>query len=493
MFINKKTIFYILLFSILGILSIILFVFPQKSNENLNANDLHKEFKQDFDFLYKEIRDNYVNLEYTEARYNFKWNDLYKRYKIEIAKAKTYKEFYKICTQYTSYLHDGHLRFSWIPSGVGKRLLEDHFLIRRAISLSLVEDKVIITESIDKEILGQEVIKINGIPIQEILEVMMKHYYIATDDYQTKARLLYRNLYLDYFDLYFDEYPASLIFEIMRPGNKISQFTLATEEESYHNQPSHNLAPFLIEDRSRLPYGKIIDNRFGYIKIPTFSGKAKEITDAFRKLAIRFKNKGVQAAIIDLRGNGGGNCAREILGFLAPTKIIKNRYRYKNTDRFKKLYGIGRLLYEDLRSPSFKENLEKGYTKWWGWVLTPKKENYLTSIPVAVIYDDLIFSDGIGFVTTCRNLELAKIIGPSMELTNHGLTKPVTLPGKHFSIAYSVMEFRKPDYSYDEYLEPDIEVRSSLDDLYKGKDTVLETAIAYLQGLNYNDKEQYGK
>jgi hypothetical protein len=97
-----------------------------------------------------------------------------------------------------------------------------------------------------------------------------------------------------------------------------------------------------------------------------------------------------------------------------------------------------------------------------------------------VIYDDLIFSSTIDFVKTCELFHLAPIIGPAMALTNNGFTSPVLLPGGHFSVAYSVMEFRKPDYTYAEYLTPDRALQVTLDDVHQGRDTLLEASIAYL-------------
>ena len=299
-------------------------------------NTLQEEFEHDFAFLYKEIRNNYVNLAYKEKRYNFKWDKLYDKYKQKISDIKTYKEFYKICTEFTAYLHDGHLRFLWVPSKKKRRILEDDYLIRKAISLCLIENKGIVSQAV------------------------------------------------------------------------------------------------------------------------------KEV-------------------IIDVRGNGGGNeSSREILGFLTAKKIIINRYRFKDTERFRQLHGKKRILFENLRSPSFREHLDEGYTKWWGWVLKPQKEDYLRTVPVIVIYDNHIFSDAIGFVKTCKQFNLATIMGPSMELTNNGFTSPVLLPGGNFSIKYSAMEFRKPDYTYEEYLKPDIELHIKLDDVYQGKDTLLEAAISFL-------------
>jgi hypothetical protein len=69
-------------------------IYDKHIKEDTSQLSQQERFKKDFDFLYKEIKNNYVNLEYKEKTFNFSWDKLYERYRSSIENAKNEKEFY---------------------------------------------------------------------------------------------------------------------------------------------------------------------------------------------------------------------------------------------------------------------------------------------------------------------------------------------------------------------------------------------------------------
>lgn len=439
-------------------------------------------YEKDLKFIYEEIKNNYVNLDYKEKTFNFNWDDLYTTYSNKIKTINNEKDFYAICSEYISNLRDGHVSFS--PNGDIGQVYGYRAGLKSAFDVRMIQGKPIVVRAHKKiNIIGDEIVSINGVDFLNIVDTMTKYHYHGGNDISARTGILTSNYFYNYFSYFNDKYPDKL--NIVLKDRYGAEKTISINTNNSFDSASlevDNDINFGFYKENQLPSSKIIDN-VGYILIPTFNIENKgSIDNEFNKTIIDFKNNNVKGVVIDLRYNTGGNDSfRDILGYLTTKKIYINNYRFRDSERFKDIYYL-RTLYEDIRSKSNTENMENGYTKWWSWEINPNKEQYLTTVPVVVLSNEGIFSSTDSFVNTCLNFKLATVIGNMVPLSGNGLPTPIVLPSKKYILSYGFLESRDIDYKYTENIvkEPDIKVTQTLDDYYKGIDSQLEKAIEFI-------------
>lgn len=216
--------------------------------------------------------------------------------------------------------------------------------------------------------------------------------------------------------------------------------------------------------------------------VVTFEGNIDSIVGEFGKAVEKFKKARVKGVVIDVRYSTGGNESfRDILGYLTDKKIYINNYRFKKSGRFNDIYFLRPFL-ENIRSGSSHFKQENGYTKWWSWRVTPNKEQYLTTIPVAVLCNEGIFSSTSSFVNACLESDLATVLGNIIPLSGCGLSTPFYTPSRKYILSYGFIDDRDINLAYHENItkDPDIKVSQTLEDYYQGIDTQLSRAIEYI-------------
>lgn len=445
-------------------------------------------YEKDLKFIYEEIKNNYVNLDYKEKTFNFNWDDLYKTYNSKIKTINNEKDFYSICLEFVSNLRDGHLSFR--PNGDTGRLVYNYKDgLKSAFDVRMIEDKPIVVRAYKMlNILGDEIVSINGVDFLNIVDTMKKYHYHGGNDISAQTGILTSKYFYNYFSFFNDKYPEKLDMILKDRYGAEKVISISTNRSfDLSSLEVDNDINFGFYEETQLPSSKIIDN-VGYISIPTFNIKnTKSIDNEFNKAVIDFKNNNVKGVVIDLRYNTGGNDSfRDILGYLTSKKLYINNYRFRESERFKDIYYF-RTLHEDIRSKSNSENIENGYTKWWSWEVNPNKEQYLTTVPVVVLSNEGIFSSTDTFLNACLNFKLATVIGNMVPLSGNGLPTPIVLPSRKYILSYGFLESRDVDFKYTENVvkEPDIEVMQTLDDYYKGIDSQLNKAIEFI-----NSKEK---
>jgi hypothetical protein len=449
----------------------------------------NERFARDLEFLYKEIKNYYVNLSYKEKRFKFDWDTLYEKYRNELKEAKTEMDFYKIACRFVSELHDGHLYFGCTDNTIRSQI-SNKYSFNPPFYVRYIEGKPIIVKALKKyDILGCEIVSINGIEFREIVDTMIKYYYYRGNDESAKSKILHLNKFYDYFQLFSDDTSTQNSLQILnvelktKEGEKkiikiTSEKNIKTEYEAIES------INFGLETNSNLLQYRILEGNIGYIYIPNFQGDVEEKVNYFHSIVNKFKEKDVKGVIIDVRYNGGGNESfRRILSYLTDKTIYMNNYRFRNTERFRQVLP-NRIKFENSRSKTKNKKPEEGYTKWWSWIIKPNEEEFLRTVPVVVLSNELIFSSTSDFVNVCINFDLATVIGNSVPLSGFGLSKAVLLPSRNYFIRYSFYESRDPDFSHTENVvkNPDIQVEQSLADFYNGIDTQLERAIEYING-----------
>lgn len=439
-------------------------------------------YEKDLNFIYEELKNNYVNLNYKEKTYNFNWDDLYKKYDNEVRTINTEKDFYMICSEFVSNLRDGHVSLSF-NGDTGKKVRNYSGGFQSAFDVRMIANRPIVVRSQKNlNIEGDEIVSINGVNFLTIVDKMIKYFYRGGNDVSARNGILTSNYFYNYFSYFNDTYPNKL--EILLKDRNGVQKTLSFKTKESFSSTSlgkDNIINFGFYERNQLPSSKIINN-VGYILIPTFNGDIKSIDDEFNKATVELKQKNVKGVVIDVRYNTGGNQSfRDILGYLTTKKIYINNYRFKKSERFNEIYFF-RTFFEDIRSKSNYKNKEKEYTKWWSWEVNPNKEQYLTTIPVVVLSNEGIFSSTDTFVNTCLDYKLATVIGNMIPLSGNGLPTPIVLPSKKYILSYGFLESRDVDFNYTENVikEPNIKVTQTLEDYYRGIDSQLNNAIEFI-------------
>jgi hypothetical protein len=446
---------------------------------------MEDSYQQDLKFIYQEIKDNYVNLKYKEKLLHFDWDEQYEFYKGQLDKVSSKKDFYKICNEFITTLKDGHVWFEeyntdpdlrfWAPYSKG---------FVSAFELRYIEDHpIIVSNRINSSLNGYEIVSINEVPFSDIINSMLKYCYQRGNDNSAKAYLLRSAEFYRYFLYEYDTYPKKLTFELMNKDGLKKNINISTDvsfDKDYDISSDINLG--LIDNG--LPTYKIL-NDIGYIRIDTFDGNIKEIVNTFRDIVKTLKEANVKGVVLDLRNNGGGNESfRKILSYLTKGEIVIANYHYRKSERFDDIYYL-RPLFDTLSGRTSDLTAEKGYTNWYKWTVKPAKEQFLTSIPVALLINESIFSSTNDFVYTCLKYNLAEVIGNTVPLSGFGLSTQVVLPSSQYVMSYCFFESVTPEGSPLEnvVIEPDITVNQTCDDLIHNKDTQLDTAVRYMNDM----------
>jgi len=454
-------------------------VYSEHINEAVSKLSQQERYEKDFNFLYEEIKNNYINLKYKEELLKINWDELYDKYKKELENVQTEDDFYLLCNKFLYVLKDGHTNFQVLDADISM----PNNSIKGLMRVRLIENKgIIVAAQPQLDILGKEIVSINGIGFLEIVDRMTEYFSPDYNEIAARSNIISLNRFLDYF-YYFDNANSDeLLIELKDIKGRKETIAIDTtrQYESIPMKSIHNINFGFRE--SNLPAYEILDGDIGYIKIPTFNGNRKEIVNKFDHIVKNLKQKNVRGAIIDIRYNKGGNQSyRDILGYLTDKPIDIVHYRMKKTKRFLEIYSL-RHIYENIRSKSPDKPSEEGYTKWWTWTVKPNKEQFLVKIPMVVIGNEQIFSSADGFAKACLDYDLATVVSSIVPLSGHGLSTTIALPSKKYAVTYGFFEARGIDFSELENVieKPDIESHQRLQDLHNEIDTQLEDAIKYI-------------
>lgn len=455
-------------------------VYSKHIEEDLLTLDQKERFETDFDFLYEEIKNYYINLDYKEELLQINWDQLYLTYKQQIENIKSDKEFYLLCNKFLNTLKDGHTSFEILDAEIG----DYNRSIKNSMRVRLIEAKgIIVAAQPEFDILGREIVSINDIGFLEIVDKMADYFSKAYDKTVGRSNIIYYNQFWDYFYYFYDTYPKKLSIQLKNIDGEKETIVIDTDREFGAMKSIQNINFGFHE--SNLPSLKIFDKNIGYIKVPTFSGSRSEIVNEFDDIVKEIKENKVDGVIIDIRYNKGGNQSyRDILGYLTDEPIDIVHYRMKKSKRFDEIFFL-RQVYEDIRSNSPAKASEEGYTKWWTWTVKPNKEQFLTTIPVVVLANEQIYSSADNFAKACLDHNLTEVVSNIVSLSGNGLPVTIALPSKKYAVTYGFIENRGVDFQILENTieEPDIKSEQTLNDLYNGIDTQLNDAIKYIKGV----------
>ncbi len=381
---------------------------------------------------------------WSECKYNFvyfdkltdlNWDSIYFAYLPQIRQTRNTMEYFKVLQRFSAELKDGHTRVE-APND-----LLDELLDRPAIDTRLVEDKVVITNVVDKELSkmglrpGLEVVAVDGVPVKVYAESRVEPYVGASTE-QGREQLVY-SFYL------LCGAKSAPVRLTLRDGNA-NQFDVNLTRRWRSFVPAQAVRLQMLKDR------------VAYMELRTFGDN--RIVSVFDSLFDQINN--ARGLIIDLRENSGGNSdpAFTILSYFVDTTFTAVTVKQPEYAPWRRSQGLG---------PRWE-------TSSWSQVANERRQ---FRKPIVVLIGPATGSASEDFVAAFDALKRGKTIG---EPTAGSTGQPIwfSLPG---GIVGQVCTNRTAFADGREYvgvgIHPDVVVRPTVADIRSGRDPVLETAL----------------
>ncbi|MDP2158926.1 MAG: S41 family peptidase [Flavobacterium sp.] len=408
-------------------------------NDSLIVNTLSLEEKiEALSTVWHEAKFNFANFDLIP---NVNWDSLYRAYLPKIMATNHIMETYGVLMQFNQHLRDGHTRI--LPPLYHFR--KEKFNVV-PIHFKYIDGKAVVYQikSNDpsfKEIQkGMILEKIDGIPVQQYIQKNIS----PTLHFSTVQDSIGR---IYHYELLTGAENSKVVLDFKTANGKTLQKTLSRK-------------PFEWKSNTPVSYS-VLPGNIGHLVIDSFVDEVtftafKEYFPAITKTA---------GLIIDIRHNGGGNShwGHEIIGYLTaqpfyPSMTLMNEYHPVHRAWGGDAIQAKKIAYD------WKPYQNEVYTK-----------------PIVVLISELTYSASedfcAAFITTKRGILMGTATGGST-----GQPLGYTLPGGGIGFICS-----KRDAMYDgtEFvglgIQPDIEVKPSIEGLQKGKDEVLEAALNYLK------------
>lgn len=385
---------------------------------------------------------------WSECKYNFvyfdklpdlNWDSVYFAYLPQIRQTRSTLEYYRVLQRFSAELKDGHTRVE------APNELSDEIYDRPAIDTRLVEDRVVITNVVDKELSkmglkpGLEVVAVDGVPVKNYAENQVEPYNGASTK-QGREQLVY--------SYYLLCGAKSASVKLILKDGKAKHFEV---------ELTRRWRPFLPAPAVKL---QMLKDRAAYLQLRTFGDNS--IVSVFDSLFDQISN--ARGLIIDLRENSGGNSdpAFTILSYLVDSAFTTVTVKLPEYMPWRRSQGLG--------------------TRWetthWSQSANEKKQ---FKKPVVVLIGPATASAAEDFVAAFANLNRGKTVG---EPTAGSTGQPIwfSLPG---GITGQVCTNRTTFADGSEYvgvgINPDILVRPTVADIRSGRDPVLEAALRSLK------------
>lgn len=413
--------------------------------------------------FWQEVNYNFVYLNKVDRD---QWEQEYIDLITKVQETENDYEYYRLLQKFCATLKDGHTNI-YFPDTIQNNLYRTYFGEYR-LFIENVDDKAIITRvnlSKKNELpIGTEVITVNGISTQEYLDQYVKPYISSSTDYVLQDLAISSLL----------RAPKGTSFDISfkLPNGEIKELTLThtetVEKEVYPDWEDWELLQF-----------EWINEDIAYVALNSF-GDPKIDSLFIEKLPELYK---AQKLIIDLRNNGGGstNIGVDILQYLTKDKFLYgSKYRSRLHIPAFKAWGK----WTEVTDTTDNQWARKAYLSYQDsffheFPYEAHKINLKAKrlvVPTAVLISHYTASAAEDFLIHADNQShIIKIGEPTFGSTGQPLmfdlsgggaarvcTKQDTYPDGREFVGYGI--------------QPDIEVKKTLEDYLNSKDPVLEKA-----------------
>ena len=417
----------------------------------------------------------------------------------------TLLDFYKLIVEFIDFIADGHTQVN-LDTKLRNHILNEVGIF--PIKPSLINERFYVYRDFSEDesiAAGTEVLKINGISVNEIVENLLSFVFIDGFGTERKYKLLEKN----FSRLFPFIYGVKSVFDIeyrISGSQKTKEVKLKAITVKKVKEIHEKRFP---EDFSDSLYSLTLkpDLKVAVLTIKTFnSGKtmakftgikryAKEdkFTRFLKKAFRRIEEEKIEKLIIDLRGNSGGreNYGAILYSYLTTcdfqyfdvVSLKKRRYDFfktTNNNIYKVILGLVRKEKVDncykIHNPFFIPPLYK---------IHKKKENAFTGNVFALI-DGGSFSAACEFLTTCHRFQRVKFVGEETRGAyignNSGLMVSVCLPHSKLVLRIPLFRFNMPVSQKNNHrgIVPDYVVNPSITDIKEGTDTILEYVLENL-------------
>ncbi len=397
---------------------------------------------------------------WSEAKYNFAWFDKMPdldwdakmlEYLPRVRSTKSTLEYYRVMMEFAALLQDGH------SSVYPPRQLQDEFWSRPAIRITLVEGRVLVTRVLGDEALsaagvrrGVELSAVDGLPVRDYAARFVMPIVTASAEQDRERRALV-------YDLLGGPRNSKVRLQFRDESGKTFEVTTArltdSELDKLDTRPP----------RGRLEFRLLENGRIAYVALNTFADR--DIVTDFDKAWPGIRK--APGLILDVRTNGGGNSGfgSEILGYL----VAKGG----------PAEGARLLLYH----PTYRAWGRMGQGRDWEtetWSVDARPGQGYNG-RIVLLTGPGTFSAAEDFAASFDMLKAGIIIGePTAGSTGQPLE--FRLPGGG-SARVCTIQTRYADGRdfVGVGVQPKIRVTPTVADFRAGKDTVLESAEAYLR------------
>lgn len=422
--------------------------------------------------------------------------DLRKQFSEEQGEASVLLAFAKFANQ----LQCGHTYTNpWnMDAALRKRFMDKvHYL---PFGFQLIDQQMVITRNVSniKEIQTGTIIQsINGIPVERIIDSLLQ--VTKADGLHTQAHRL-KTLELDAFGMR-DHQIFDMYFPLFFPMEKAAfEITYQDGDKTYSKlTPALSRADRMQKMEEK--YGKapvksekwdfyIDENQVAVVQLSDFAiwswdfDYKKWMADAFQQI----KDQNAKGVVIDIRGNSGGlsEVSDELLTYLVKEDIqLENTYRQviRNYQADSTLWP-----YLDGYDTSLKNGLPREYVdpldngmyqlKTQGDSKLIQAKALAFSGPIFFVADATNSSATFSLLSAVQSNDIAKIVGEpgggNKQGINGGSYFFLRLPNSKMEIDIPLIYYQPPTQMPDESIQPDISVKTTIEDIVNGKDAPME-------------------
>ena len=397
---------------------------------------------------------------WSEAKYNFayfdqipdvNWDSAYLAYIPKVQATRNTVEYYRTLKQFYALLRDGHTDV-WVNSGP----LADSVYGRPPLSAQLIEGRVFIQQVRHDSLMqsgitpGLEITRVDNVPVVDYANRFVRPYQSGSTTQNVDVQTYNYNLLRGPKDR-----PVSITFRD-RTGREFSRML---PRSGYSAQT---------------PFGsvaiKILPGNVAYVQLNEFDSNkgVKRFTAAFDTIA------NSNALILDVRQNGGGNSGNgwNILSYLTDKEFGVGSYKSRLYSPVRRARGENVVFEEVDAGNTWSANKKKQYTK-----------------PVVVLTSGMTFSAAEDFCVAFDAMKRGKLMG---EPTGGSTGQPLSfaLPGGLMARVCTKRDMYPDGTEWvGKGIQPDILVNPTVADVQAGRDTVLEAALAYLNGKETGGKD----